>query len=175
MIEELVKKAKKGNVEAFEQIILYYKNDLYKIAQVRLKKPDDIDDAIQETIISAYQSIHKLINISKFKTWLITILINQCNRIYNKNKKNNTISYEFIEAEKFVSKDYISDINYEFDELIKSLDIDEKTILVLYYCNGYKTKEISKILNINENTVRSKMLRAKNKLKEELKEDCIYG
>lgn len=97
MTEELIKKAKKGDKIAFEEIMDYYQNTLYKVARTRLNSIEDIEDAIQETIISAYKSIHKLYNISKIKSWLITILINQCNSIYKQKQKNNTISFDVIE------------------------------------------------------------------------------
>lgn len=173
MITNLIKKAKKGDIDAFEEVILYYKNDLYKIARTRLNKSDDIDDAIQETIITAYQSIHKLINISKFKSWLITILITKCKYIYK--QKNNTISYDNIDAEKFISNYSDINSNIEFYNLLDALDNDEKTIMVLYYSEGYKTKEISKILNINDSTIRNKISRARKKLEKILKEESKNG
>ena len=175
MTKELIKKAKKGDKSAFEQVILYYQNDLYKIAKTRLSENADIDDAIQETIISAYQSIHNLINISKIKSWLITILINKCNHIY-KNKQNNThVSYEDIEAEKYYSSSTTFDSNLEFENLMNILNNDEKTIFVLYYSEGYKTKEIAKILQMNESTVRNKILRGKRKIEINLKEGNNNG
>lgn len=160
---ELIKKAKKGDIEAFEDLILYYKNDLYKIARTRLIIDEDIDDAIQETILSAYQSINKLIYASKFKSWLITILINKCNYIYKQNL--NKVSYDFINGEKNISLTETLATNIEFDNLLECLDNDEKTILVLYYSEGYKTNEIAKMLHMNNATVRTKMFRARKKLK----------
>lgn len=170
MIKDLIKKAKKGDKKAFGEIIIYYQNDLYKIARTRLNQNDDIEDAVQETIISAYQSLSRLINISKFKSWLITILINKCNEIHRKRQKYDNVSYDYIEGEKYLTQYSNLDSNLEFDNLMNSLNTDEKTILVLYYGYGYKTKEISKILKINDNTVRTKMSRAKKKLEDDLKE-----
>ena len=58
-MEELVVKAKKGDKEAFTQIVLILKEDLYKIAKTRITNEADIEDAIQETMIEAYKSIKK--------------------------------------------------------------------------------------------------------------------
>lgn len=175
MINELVKKAKRGNKDAFEKLIIYYQNDLYKIAKTRLRENDDIDDAIQETIISAYQSINKLFNVSKFKAWLITILINKCNYIYKQKEKNKSVSYDYIEAEKHISQRLEFESSTDFDSLMNLLNQDEKTILVLYYYEGYKLKEIARILKIKDSTVRSKILRAKKKIKNNLEEVFLYG
>ncbi len=86
-IIQLIKKAQKGNKDAFNELMLYYEKDLYNIAKSRLYNEDDVCDAVQETILIAYQSIGKLLNPSKFKLWLIKILINECNKVY-KNQKN---------------------------------------------------------------------------------------
>lgn len=171
-MNELIKKAKKGDRAAFSEIILYYQNDLYKIARTRLSVNADIEDAVQETIVSAYESIHKLKNTSKFKTWLVTILINQCNRIYNEQNKlkNAYCKYGLNENCETATQD---NINLQFDNLMSLLNPDERTILVLYYSEGYKTKEIAHILNMNESTVRNKMSKARQKIENDLKEDYI--
>lgn len=174
MNKELVKQAKKGDKFAFEQIINYYENILYKVARTRLSSIEDIEDAIQETIISAYKSIHKLHNPSKIKSWLITILINQCNYIYKQKQKDTTIPFDTIE-EKYISSFYQSNSNVEIDSWMSILSKDEKTILLLYYSEGYKSKEIGKILNINDSTIRNIISRAKMKIKDEIKEDNMHG
>ena len=174
MIINVVKKAKNGDKQAFEKLILYYQIDLYKIAKAYLLVEDDINDAIQETIISAYQSIKLLTNISKFKSWIIKILINKCNEIYRKKKRENCISYETINTDKYLYENSIADSDLEFYNIIKCLNTEERTILILYYVEGYTPKEIAKILNINSNTIRSKILRAKNKIKNNSKEIFEY-
>ena len=168
MINELIRQAQKGNCDAFEEIILGYKNILYKIAKTRLSNIDDIEDAVQETIISAYQSIYKLRDITKFKSWIITILINKCNRI-NKKKNKSNVSYEEIDVERYAGKCDVS-TSIGFDELISILSKDEKTIMTLFYSEDYTSKEISKILKLNENTVRRKISDARKKIERKIKE-----
>lgn len=100
-MEELINRAKNGDIDALTNLIYEIKEDLYKIARTRLSQLDDIEDAFQETILEAYDSIKKLRDPKKFKNWIIIILINRCNRIYRKNKKNN-ISFENLELEEFI-------------------------------------------------------------------------
>ena len=78
-MEKKKKKAQKGDEESFTKLILYIKNDLYKIAKTRITEEEDIQDAVQETMIETYNSIRKLKDIKKFKLWTIKILINKCN------------------------------------------------------------------------------------------------
>lgn len=167
-MEELVEKAKKNDEMAFDELINLIKKELYLIAKSKLKNDDDIADAIQETILKCFQNIHKLRNIKYFKTWVIKILINECNKIYRKKEKYK-ISLENNEMENYLKSDEKYDENIDFYILISKLELDEQLILTLYYYVGYTTKEISKILKKNENTIRSKINRAKYKLKNQLK------
>lgn len=59
-MEELVKRAKVGDNQAFTELIMNIQMDLYKIAKAKIKDDDDINEAVQETIIKAYSSIKKL-------------------------------------------------------------------------------------------------------------------
>lgn len=168
-MEELVEKAKKNDKRAFSELVTLIEKELYLIAKAKLKNDDDIGDAIQETIYKSYKNIKKLRDNSIFKTWIIKILINECNNIYKK-KSRYSISYEDKEMEKYLATNDKSD-NVEFEVLIKDLDNEERFILTLYYCSKYTVKEISKIAKINENTVKSKMARARNKIRQQYKKD----
>lgn len=174
MQEELIEKAKKGNKEAFTELVLYFEKDLYKIARTRLQSDDDISDVFQETVISAFKSIKKLKKNEYFKTWIIKILINNCNSLYTRRKNQKEYYLEELRGESgFLNENNVDIIIDElsFDALIKSLDYDERIILTLYYAEGYTSKEIGEILKLNENTIKSKISRAKIKLKKMLKED----
>ena len=163
-MEELVERAKLKEEQAFDKIILMVEKEMYAIARNKLNNDDDIADAMQETILKAFKNIHKLRDASLFKTWIIRILINECNRMYKKRKKN-IISLD--ENDLDVKDETYNADNLSFQILIKNLNSEEKIILTLYYYSQYTTKEISKILRVNENTIKSKIIRAKKKLKKE--------
>lgn len=173
-MNKLVNKAKNGDKEAFCELILIVKDDLYKIAKSRLgNKEDDIFDAIQETIISAYISIGKLKKVLSFKSWIIKILINECNDILKKKSNYNEISFEENEYENYISNNALTmqEEKIKFEDLISILNEEEKKIMVLYYINGYNTNEIAKTLDIKPNTIRSKMSRAKAKILKRFNEE----
>ena len=86
-MEELVKQAKMGNDEAFTQLIIQMQCEMFRIAQTRLKNIDDANDAIQQTNLYAYKNLRQLKEDKYFKTWIIKILINECNKVYKKNYK----------------------------------------------------------------------------------------
>lgn len=169
-MEELVKRAKNKDEKAFDELILAIKEEMYLIAKTRLYNDDDIADAMQETILQCFKNLHRLKNNKFFKTWVIRILINECNKIYKKKSKY-SISFEDKEFEKYIEVEENYDETIGFDVLIRNLDSEEKLILTLYYCSGYTTKEISKILKKSEGTIRSKISRSKDKLKKQYEGD----
>lgn len=167
-MEELIQRSLDGNQEAYIELIENIKVEMYKIASSQLRNIDDVNDAIQETIINSYTKLHTLKNPSYFKTWIIRILINECNHIYRKRKRqlglfdklSHSVDISISTEEEIQDKE--NDI--DFDLLIQHLNYDERLILTLYYKNNYTPTEISDILSVNINTVKSKLLRTKQKL-----------
>ncbi len=165
-MEELIEKAKKGNKDAFTELIISMQDELYKIARMRLSNEEDIDDVIQETMLSTLYGIKHLNYPQYFKTWIIKILINKCNALYKKKKKlDYYYDTNFINNSIVDFKENNIECNIDFYILIKDLDYLERYILILYYEMGYSSKDISKILNINENTLKTKISRSKMKIK----------
>ncbi len=164
MLDELVNKAINGDKEAFTNAILSIEKDLYTIAKIKLKNDDDVCEAVQETMISTYNNIKKLKKTEYFKTWVIRILINECNKIYASKRKSYVSLDEMTNLKDDLDMNNSILEKIDFNSLIQSLKNDEKTIITLYYYLKYTTKEISTILKINESTVRSKILRSKQKL-----------
>lgn len=168
-MEDLLEKAIKGNEEAFTNLILTYQQDLYKIALTRLHTEDDIEEAIQETMISVFKNIKNIREKDKFKKWLIKILINKCNDIYKK-KKLRFISIEDIDTYKIIdNNNFEIESNLDFYSILNVLNKKEKLIMVLYYSEKYTIKEIGEILNKKENTIKTILHRAKIKLKDKYK------
>ena len=170
ILEELVIKAINKDDKAFEDIITLVKNDLYRIAQARLENIEDINDAIQETLIIAYKSIKKLNKPQYFKTWIIKILINECNKIYNLNNKKLNLLKKITKNkyfEKFTDEEIFSlEKKMEVEEVLKKINYEERICLVLFYNSKYSIQEIAEILNSNPETIRSRIKRGKNKIRE---------
>ena len=120
-------------------------------------------------MIEAYKGISKLKYNQYFKTWIIKILINKCNKQYRRNKKEN-IKNEYNNLDNQIKEKEIQ-TDIDFYIIISKLEYEEKIIITLYYLERYTTKEISKILNKNENTIKTKLSRAKKKIKKYLEED----
>lgn len=163
-MEILVKKAINGDKEAFIELIDICTVKMYKLAKTRLDDEESIGDAIQETVLSAYKNIKKLRNTQYFNTWLMKILINKCNDIVKKSKVDYIDDYSKIKCDDLVYETSI-DEELDFEKILNKLNSDYKVVIVMYYVNRFTTKEISNILEISENTVKTRIRRAKDQLK----------
>lgn len=166
-MENLVKKAKKGNEEAFSKLILAEKDSLYKIAISRMKTIEDAEDVIQETVIEAYVKMHTIRKNESFKSWIRTILLDMIKTFYER-KAQKDIKIQTKLMENF-EKDNVNNIikteqDMDFNMLLNKLEDEDRTIILLFYNDGYKVKEISKMLNMNVNTVKTKLSRARKKI-----------
>ena len=157
----MVSQAKKGDKDAFLSLIDENRLSIYRVARGILNNKEDIEDALQNTIIKSYEKIGTLKKDEFFKTWIIRILINECNLILRRNKK--TIFLDKLENEESYSDDYG---NIELTSVVNSLSEDLRITTVLYYFEDVSTKEISEMLNIAEGTVRSRLARAREKLRD---------
>ncbi|MEG2935366.1 MAG: sigma-70 family RNA polymerase sigma factor [Clostridium sp.] len=165
-----IKKAIKGDKEAFSYLIKEHKSYLYKTAFMYVKNEDKALEIFQETITKAITNIHKLENPIYFKTWITRILINTAYDI-NKSKTN------FIEVDEnnliYKSESISIEERLDLYGAVDLLRYNYKTVIILKYFNDIKTKDIATIMNIPENTVKTYLTRAKNELKTFLKEDYM--
>lgn len=166
-----VKLAKKGDKEAYVRLMKCNKQSMYRVAKAMLEREEDVEDAISETILKAYMNISKLRKSEYFKTWLIRILINECNLILNKRKKEVTLVSEHLKNH------YKKDIYKEFElyKAINCLEEELKITTLLFYFEDMKYKDIAKALDVKEGTVKSRLSRAKQKLFRILEEENNYG
>lgn len=164
--------------EEFEKLIKDVQNDLYRIAKIKLKNEDDVMDAIQSTILSAYKNCKQLREKKYFKTWIIRILINQCNQFYNKKKKDMELTKNISSIQENIYEDSFTNnihSSVDFNLLLKNLSEVEQIVLSLYYSKNYSCYDIAEILDMNVNTVRSHLKRGKDKLKNLYKKGGILG
>jgi RNA polymerase sigma-70 factor (ECF subfamily) len=159
--------AQNGEEDAFTSLIELNATAYYRIAKGVLSSEEDVKDAIQNTIIIIYNKLYTLQNINLFKTWSIRILINECNKIYNANKK--VVNLERVED--ISSYTINSDDKIDLYNAISTLSKDLRIPTILFYFDDLSYKEISKITSIPEGTVKSRVFRAKENLYEILKED----
>lgn len=158
---QLVNKARAGDAEAFLTLMDQNSLAMYKVARGILKNDEDAADAIQDTILLCFEKIHTLQKPEYFKTWMIRILINECKKILNYYKREGTVE-EFQE----IPHQDMSLAEFEFKEMLNVVDEKYRAVLVLYYVEGFRLSEIAELLDLNENTVKTRLARARVQIKE---------
>ncbi|MGL4913119.1 MAG: sigma-70 family RNA polymerase sigma factor [Romboutsia sp.] len=158
--------AKTGDKEAYVRLVRENKEAMYRIAKSIVSIDADVEDAVSETILNAYMNINKLRKNEYFKTWIIRILINECNLILKKRKRE--VGLDELTLNSFIKEDYKKDI--DLYNAINNLDYDLKITTLLFYFEDMKYYDIAKVLNIREGTVKSRLSRAKEKLYKLLEE-----
>ena len=133
--------------------------NMYKVAKAILRNDEDVLDAMQETALTCWEKIGTLKQDRYFKTWMTKILINHCNEICRQ-RKNMVSGGEIIERG---SQDE-SYINVEWEDFLNCLDQKHRTVVILYYVQGFKTREVAEMLKVNESTVRSRLAAAREKM-----------
>lgn len=164
----LVKKAAKGNREAFGELIVRNQEYLYKLAYMYTKNEYDALDAVQECAMRAMVSMDRLREPQYFKTWITRILINSIYQAQKKNKKNAVFEeYQGVLDDEAVSIEERTDL-YDAIDLLSPV---YKSVIILKYFQGMKIKEIAEIMDIPEGSVKGYLSRAKEALRSLLEED----
>ena len=179
----LVTKSKKGNLDAFEELISSYEKKAYNIAYRMMGNEEDAKDMAQEAFIKIYKSIQNFREESSFSTWLYRIVTNVCLDELRKRKKDKLVPLELsIETEKGTAivelsaeRETPEDIYERIEKrqliqnAISSLGEDYKTVIILRDIQGFGYEEIATMLNCSLGTIKSRINRARNLLKEKLR------
>lgn len=168
----LVKKAIKGDREAFEDLINLYFDRLYKEAYLRCKHEEDAKEIVQETIYKAYKNVKSLKEPKYFKTWLSKILINVSNDYMSKNEMID-LEHDENHYVKEIHNDNQVEIKIDLYNAMDELEDKYKDVIILRYVEDLKIEDISKILERPINTIKTHIRKAIKDMKNLLKEDYI--
>lgn len=186
----LLEKAKAGDISAFEQLIECYQRKIYNIALRIVGNYDDANDLAQEVLIRIFKSIGSFKQQSSFSTWIYRITTNVCLDEIRKRKNRKVISLdEEIKLDdgemkrQIVSDDPLPEDMAEKSEMrkivndaINRLSEEHKIVIVLRDIQGFSYEEISQIIKCPEGTVKSRINRARQVLKNILqsKRELLY-
>ncbi len=180
--ELLVERAKRGDVEAFEQLISQYQRKVYNFAYRQTGNHEDASDVAQEAFIRAYSSLPEFRGDSSFATWLFRIVNNACLDELRKRKRKRVTSLDeplALEDGEMDRQLAVADsdsspeqalereeIQRAVQQSINELDEEYRVVIVMRDIQGYSYNEIADTLGINLGTVKSRLNRARNALKE---------
>ncbi len=149
----------------FEALVKAYSSDLYRFAFWLCKHHATADDLVQDTFLRAWKALDNLEDEKKAKAWLITILRRENARRFER-KQLQLVDIE----ELFIADQHTPDPEQALDKqqlyrAIAGLEMDYREPLLLQVLGGFKTSEIAEILELNHNTVSTRLFRARAQLK----------
>ena len=147
-------------MENIEDIIERYGDTITRICIMNLRNSDDAKDCFQEVFIKLYQYNKPFKDDEHLKAWLIRDCINTCRDYQRKFYK------PFINIDDVILAD--KEEQFQLLPILFTLSPKYKNILYLYYYEGYKINEISSLLHINQNTIKSRLKRGRKLLKDKL-------
>ena len=179
---DLIRKAKQGDMLAFEELILKHEKIVYNLALRMMNHSEDAMDISQEVFLKAYRSLTNFDERSAFSTWLYRITHNTCIDEIRKRKGKQTYSLEEdLESEDGSMQRQVADDGdtpeeslmrkEEKSEILHALDTlseEHKAAIILRDVKGLSYEEIAEILELSLGTVKSRINRARNQLTSEL-------
>lgn len=187
---ELIRNAVRGDEASFEALILSCKGRAYNIAFRYMGNEEDAMDAMQEAYIKIYRGLASFNMESSFDTWVYRIVVNTCNDALRRRKKISMLQIVYSEDENRDTIAEIPDNSPLPDEIFENkeegkyilkclerIEEDHREILILRDIQGFSYVEIARMLNCSMGTVKSRISRARKKLKEiyleQMQKNCV--
>ncbi len=180
--EKLVKAAQRGNLDAFNELILYYQTQVYNLAYHIMKDPAAADDAAQEAFISAYRALDSFRG-GSFRAWLLRIVTNACYDELRRYKRRPKVSFDDFgemdeeanphlrdEAELPEETVQRDELRVVLEQTMEQLPEDQQTTLFLVDRLGLSYQEVADTMETELGTVKSRLYRARAKMRDYLME-----
>lgn len=179
----VVQRVQSGEVEAFDQLVLKYRERLYGVVYHMTSNREDAADLTQDAFIKAFQSINRFQGQASFFTWLYRIAVNSTLTHVRKQRLRTFFSFEKLDTEDRVSAEVINaltdatgadretfarELQEKLNEAMQKLSIKHRTVITLFEIDGLSHQEIAEIMDCSVGTVRSRLHYAKQLLQSEL-------
>jgi len=173
----LVRRAQQGDPAAFEALVRQNQQRVLAVVSGTLRWREDVEDIAQQVFVKAYLSIKRFDMRSAFSTWLYKIAVNEC-WDYLRKKRVRPLLYEADLSEEQVRQldafvntgrapadaSRRAELGEMVEQLLNQLSDEDRQILLLKEVEGFSVEEISEMLDLNVNTVKVRMFRARARL-----------
>lgn len=175
---QLVRRVQAGDVAAFDQLILKYRERLYSVVYNLTSNREDANDLTQEAFIKAFRSIGKFQAKSSFFTWLYRIAVNTTLTHLKRTRLKRFFSFDNLDEEISQSElvevlasrtqtdkpTLMRELQEKLNDALQTLSLKHRTVVVLHEIEGLSHQEIAEIMHSTEGTVRSRLHYAKQQL-----------
>jgi RNA polymerase sigma-70 factor (ECF subfamily) len=164
---EIIRRIKNGEIDEFEILIKKYERRLFAFTRNLLRTPDRVEDLVQEVFLAAYRNIHSFNpRLGNFSTWLLRIARNKCLNAIKKKKEIPISSVPEMSARENPEEDLArKEAFMRLDQALKKLPPKHRIVFVLAEIQGFSHEEIAGIEKTRIGTVKSRISRAKEKLR----------
>jgi RNA polymerase sigma-70 factor (ECF subfamily) len=174
---DLVRRAQAGDKEAFEELVRRHQHRVFAVAGGILRRREDVEDIAQQVFVKAYFSLKRFDQRAAFSTWLYKITVNECWDLLRK-KKVRPLVYESDlseeQAQQFSASERVQsgaqdisdklEAQQQVELLLRGLDERDRMMLILKEVEGFAIEEIAEILDLNANTVKVRLFRARRRI-----------
>ncbi|MBS6511113.1 MAG: sigma-70 family RNA polymerase sigma factor [Clostridiales bacterium] len=173
----LLKKAKRGDLAAFEALVQLYKNKIYGLALRMTGDAEDAFDVAQESVLKLYRALPKFRQKSSFATWVYRIARNASLDFLRKKRASLSLEamyeqgIEPFAAENIEERVILMDENRALEQLIEELPAQLREVILLRDVDGYSYEQIAQMLQTTLGTVKSRLYRARETLRKKWKEN----
>lgn len=172
-----VKKAVRGNADAYGVLINIHKEYLYRTAYLYAGNEQAALEVVQETVLRGFKGIRRLKDPALFKTWITRILINVSRDLYRKELRQAGIRTGMEEGAYSEKREQAPRVSAEeridLYRAVSALPDNYRTVIILRYFDELKEEEIAEIMEVPRGTVSVWLTRARRELKEYLKEGYL--
>ena len=151
--------------QEYEQITTLYLDSVYRVALSGCGNKSDAEDVVQNTFIKLWERKEAFEDEEHARKWLIRVAVNECHSLWRNPWKKKMVYLEEMAKEPIFSHKEQSDL---YDAVMK-LPVKYRQVVHLYYFEEYNVKEIAELMKLSETAVQTRLLRARQKLKEALK------
>ena len=163
--------ASEQKVNRFCQRVSELRDSMFAVSMSILNNEADAEDAIQRTLLNAYEHLDDLKFFERFKPWLFRILTNECYKIAGSRKYHEDIAEA---AELIKQPEYDNISSMALWECIMTKEESYRTVIVLFYYESMRIKEIAAVLQLSEANVKKRLSRGRDKLKEILEREEFH-
>jgi RNA polymerase sigma factor (sigma-70 family) len=181
---QLVARAQEGDAAAFDDLVVKYTPRLYGLVYNMTSNHEDTNDLLQDVFSKAYKSIRGFRGKSSFYTWIHSIAVNMTLNFLKKRGRRFQMSLDDVDASIQNDKEFIeqtststpvrevdlTELQRRLNEAMQKLSDEHRAVVTMFHIQGMPHAEISKILNVSEGTVRSRLFYANRQLQNYLEE-----
>lgn len=185
---QLVAAAQSGKLEAFETLVERYERKIFRLTLNITQNREDAEDAMQEAFLKAFEHLHEFQGNSRFYTWLVRIAVNQAlMKLRKRRNKDVSLDQEIETEENFIPREIEDwgpspeerytqeEMARILSEVIGELDPSFRLVFQLRDIDELSTEETAEALGISVPAVKSRLLRARLKLRDKLNRYFVRG